>query len=123
MIEIFAIPSFDREVKKLRKKYRNISSDLASLEEQILADPYAGTLIPNGKGTRKIRMAISDKNKGKRDGARVITYLVEPNDEDVEVWLLSIYDKSEQSDISEAEINTKITEKFALDEDNENPEL
>ena len=49
-----------------------------------------------GKDCYKIRMAISSKGKGKSGGARVIT-CVKVTDESI--TLLSIYDKSEQSDI------------------------
>jgi hypothetical protein len=45
----------------------------------------------------KIRRAISSKNKGKSGGARVITYFIT---EDNELYLLSIFDKSEQDNIS-----------------------
>jgi hypothetical protein len=54
-----------------------------------------------GKDCYKIRLAIASKNKGKSGGARVIT-LVKIIDE--LVTLLFIYDKSEQEDISNAEL-------------------
>jgi hypothetical protein len=46
-------------------------------------------------------LAIKSKSKGKSGGARVITHvqIVENN-----VFLLAIYDKSEQEDISDKEI-------------------
>ena len=54
-----------------------------------------------GKNCYKIRMAITSKAKGKSGGARVITYLrVVKNT----VYLMDIYDKSEQASISEQEI-------------------
>lgn len=53
---------------------------------------------------RKIRMAISDKGKGKSDGARVITYTIEIDEESGRVTLLTIYDKNEQESISAKEI-------------------
>jgi hypothetical protein len=51
---------------------------------------------PLGKSVYKIRLAISSKKKGKSGGARVITYFIS---EDKELYLLSIYDKSEQASI------------------------
>lgn len=53
---------------------------------------------------RKIRMAISDKGKGKSSGARVITYTIEIDEESGRVTLLTIYDKNEQESISAKEI-------------------
>ena len=49
-------------------------------------------------------MSIKSKGKGKRGGARVITYSLTVDDEDVNLTLLTIYDKSERSTISDKEI-------------------
>ena len=57
------------------------------------------------KNCFKIRMAISSKGKGKSGGARVITYFY-INDETV--YLLSIYDKSDNESISDNEIRDLI---------------
>jgi hypothetical protein len=50
-------------------------------------------------------MAITGKGKGKSGGARVITYVVAP---DETIFLLSIYDKSEQVSISDKELSELI---------------
>jgi hypothetical protein len=50
-------------------------------------------------------MAIASKNKGKSGGARVITCTVLVDVENSEIYLLTIYDKSEQDSISKNEIN------------------
>ena len=64
----------------------------------------AGTDL--GGGIRKVRMAIVSKGKGKSGGARVITYTADIIIHSYEgtLLLLSIYDKSEQSTISDKEI-------------------
>ncbi|MBW1619816.1 type II toxin-antitoxin system RelE/ParE family toxin, partial [Empedobacter falsenii] len=49
----------------------------------------------------KIRLAIKSKGKGKSGGARVITHLFIENET---IYLLSLYDKSEQNSISDKEI-------------------
>lgn len=49
----------------------------------------------------QIRLAIASKGKGKSGGARIITYIAVTEET---VVLLSIYDKSEQSDISDKEL-------------------
>jgi hypothetical protein len=54
-----------------------------------------------GNDCYKVRMLIKSKNKGKSGGARVIT-LVKIESETI--CLLSIYDKSEQENISEARL-------------------
>ena len=62
-------------------------------------NPNLGTAI--GKDCYKICVAITSKGKGKSGGARIITYVrvVKKN-----VFLLDIYDKSEQANISDKEM-------------------
>ena len=65
-------------------------------------NPFEG--VDLGMGVRKVRMSIKSKGKGKSGGARVITYSLTVDDEDVNLTLLTIYDKSERSTISDKEI-------------------
>ena len=97
--EILTIPPFERQLKKLAKKYPSIKQDFASLLKSLQEDPEQGTLL--GKSCYKLRMAISSKGKGKSGGSRVITHLVI---DDQTIYLLSIYDKSEKASISDAEL-------------------
>ena len=60
---IESLATFDREVKRLSKRYRSIVSDLKMMRDDILANPYLGTDL--GNGLRKIRMRIASKGKGK----------------------------------------------------------
>ena len=94
--EIITIPEFDKELKRLYKKYPSIKQDILDLATELTEDPIQGE--PLGKDCYKIRMPISSKNKGKSGGSRVIT-CVKIIDETV--ILLSIYDKSEQGDIDD----------------------
>lgn len=65
-----------------------------------MLDPESGT--PIGNNCFKIRIAIASKGKGKRGGARVITYVFIQNST---VYLLTIYDKSEKQDVGDGELN------------------
>jgi hypothetical protein len=56
---------------------------------------------PIGNNCYKVRLSISSKGKGKSGGARVITCVIV---KEAEVFLLYIYDKSEQSTISDKEL-------------------
>ena len=58
-----------------------------------------------GDGCFKIRLSIASKNKGKSGGARVITCVYVA---DNEIYLLSIYDKSERSSLNDQEIKALI---------------
>lgn len=100
--DIHTISHFDKRVKKLAKKYKSIKKDIADFCRELASNPYVGTDL--GGGVRKIRMAISDKGKGKSGGARVITYTIEIDEESGRVTLLTIYDKNEQESISAKEI-------------------
>ncbi|GHT72687.1 hypothetical protein FACS189456_1870 [Bacteroidia bacterium] len=91
--------NFRREAKKLVKKYASLKAELTALRLQLVANPTMG--IPLGNNVFKIRLAIASKGKGKSGGARVITTWCVS---DGEVWLLSIYDKGTQNDISNAAI-------------------
>lgn len=92
---IVASPHFERELKRLAKKYPSIKTDLLSLVSYLSTNPVQGD--PLGKDCYKVRMKITSKGKGKSGGSRVITCVKVINNR---VVLLSIYDKSEQSDIS-----------------------
>lgn len=103
MIEIKSLPLFDKAIKRLHKKYKSLGKDLCKLREELKIDPTAG--IDLGKGLHKVRMAITDKGKGKSHGARVITYTeaIISVDEG-SLTLLYIYDKAERENISDKEL-------------------
>ncbi len=100
---VIAVEGFERELKRLSKKYKSLKYDYLSLVESLEGNPLMGTSI--GKDCYKIRMPIRSKGKGKSGGARVITYV---KIVDETVYLLSIYDKSEQDSISEKEIANRL---------------
>lgn len=106
--DIHTIPHFDQKFKKLAKKYKSLINDLAKLMEELKENPYVGADL--GSGLRKIRMAISDKGKGKSHGARVITYTVEIDEETGRITLLTLYDKSETASISKQDISKLLEE-------------
>ncbi|MCP9763403.1 type II toxin-antitoxin system RelE/ParE family toxin [Lacihabitans soyangensis] len=101
--ELIPILPFQKQAKKLIKKYPSLKSELLELFELLKADPIIGVNI--GSQCYKIRLAISSKNKGKSAGARVIINVFI---DEKEVYLLSIYDKSEKSSISEKELKELI---------------
>lgn len=97
---IRTIPEFDRRAKALAKKYPSLKSDLGELVEELLEDPRQGSSL--GKGCYKVRMSIASKGKGKSGGARVITCVRVVGEV---VWLLTVYDKSDQADITDKELS------------------
>lgn len=101
--DIIATEPFERKLKRLAKKYKSLASDLALVIDKLTINPTMGT--PIGKDCYKIRIAISSKGKGKSGGARMITFvrIVKQT-----VFLMDIYDKSEQVTISDKELQLLI---------------
>jgi mRNA-degrading endonuclease RelE of RelBE toxin-antitoxin system len=101
--KIEATPEFLTEAKKLSKKYPSLKNDIAVLANQLSANPKLGTSL--GKDAYKVRLAITSKGKGKSGGARIITCVKIIS---AIVYLVSIYDKSAQGDITDKELRDKI---------------
>ncbi|MBP6004552.1 MAG: hypothetical protein KA746_14050 [Pyrinomonadaceae bacterium] len=103
--KIIAIENFRREAKRLHKKYASLKGELSRLGEELLQDPRLGK--PLGKSVYKIRLAVKSKGRGKSGGLRIITRIVEVQFKVVDsppqtnIYLLSIYDKAEQPDITD----------------------
>ena len=93
------IPNFEKSLKRLIKKYPSLRAEFISLVDSLEENPEQGT--PLGNSCYKIRLAIISKGKGKSGGARVIIHVIVT---DKIVFLLDIYDKSEQANISDKEL-------------------
>jgi mRNA-degrading endonuclease RelE of RelBE toxin-antitoxin system len=65
------------------------------LQIYLMQKPDAGDLVRGSGGVRKVRWAPD--GRGKSGGVRVIYYWKKPNHE---IWMLTIYSKSERSTIS-----------------------
>ncbi|HZY36864.1 MAG TPA: type II toxin-antitoxin system RelE/ParE family toxin [Mucilaginibacter sp.] len=103
--KITMTPLFERELKKLSKRHSSIKTDVSALIVSLEKESTQGQAL--GNNCFKIRMAITSKKKGKSGGARVITYvkIVDEN-----IYLISIYDKSDTDTISDDEILGRITD-------------
>ncbi len=99
-------PNFQKEAKRLAKKYRSLKLELAELVVKLEENPSLGVSL--GNDIYKIRLAVSSKRKGKSGGVRIISYI---KVDDSTVLLLSIYNKGEEASISDKEIKDLI-EKF-----------
>lgn len=96
-----SIDLFERQAKRLMKKYPSLRAELLELVDQLEQNPNQGT--PIGKNCFKIRLAIKSKGRGKSGGSRVITNLIVDRET---VYLLAIYDKSNKESISDKELDT-----------------
>jgi len=100
--EIIPTKTFQRDFNQLFKKYHSLLNDLEQFKNELLQNPEMGSDL--GNNTRKIRMAIASKNKGKSGGARVITFDVIVDYDNTDIYLITIYDKGERGAITRKQI-------------------
>jgi mRNA-degrading endonuclease RelE of RelBE toxin-antitoxin system len=98
---------FERQFKKLIKKYPSLKEEIIALRKDLLLNPQTGT--PIGKDCYKIRIAIHSKGKGKSGGGRIITHVYVSAER---VFLLTIYDKSEKENIGPKELQELLTDLY-----------
>ena len=105
--EIVYTPEFKRNLRQLAKKYRHIRSDVQPIIEDLIQGKTPGDQI---QGIRyevfKVRAKNSDAAKGKSGGYRIIYHRRSSG----AIALITIYSKSEQSDITPADIRRIISE-------------
>jgi len=91
--KVETIPRFEKDVKKLKKKFPKIKSDLVNFVNQLLLNPKMG--IDLGENIFKVRIPNSSIPTGKSGGFRIITYYKK----DSILYLVTIYSKTEQYNI------------------------
>jgi len=100
-IQVTFTDRFQRDIRRLAKRYRNIRLDLQPLIAQLESGELPGNQIPDIAYTIfKVRLKNSSIQKGKSGGYRIIYYLKT----DDQILLVTMYSKSDQSDITTAEI-------------------
>ncbi len=97
--KVKTLPKFDKNLKKLAKKYPLLKSEFSALVALLKENPIQGKSL--GKNCYKIRISIASKGSGKSGGARVISNIVVSNNI---VYLLTIFDKGDKSTISDKEL-------------------
>ena len=97
-MEFIEAPAFTRHLRSYLDddEYRNLQTRLAD-------NPDLGDLMPGTGGFRKLRWGDARRGKGRRGGLRIIYYHF-PSDH--QIWLMTVYDKNEASDLTAAEKRT-----------------
>jgi mRNA-degrading endonuclease RelE of RelBE toxin-antitoxin system len=111
---IFFTNEFKRNLRQLLKKYRNIRSDIQPLLNELSQGQTPGDRIPGiAFEIFKVRLPNSDSRRGKSGGYRIVYQ----HTIDDTIILITLYSKTEQSDISpqaiELLINTYETQQTA----------
>jgi mRNA-degrading endonuclease RelE of RelBE toxin-antitoxin system len=102
-VQIDLTPEFQRNLRDLAKRYRNIRSDIQVVVRDLEIGNFIGDRIAGvGEGyiVLKLRVRNRDIQKGKSAGYRLI-YQIESS---TCVLLLTIYAKSDRPDITAGEI-------------------
>jgi len=94
-MEFIEAPAFSRYLSDYLadEEYRELQGRLA-------LNPELGDLIPGTGGFRKLRWADPRRRKGRRGGLRIIYYYFMGEQR---VWLMTLYDKDEASDLTPKE--------------------
>jgi mRNA-degrading endonuclease RelE of RelBE toxin-antitoxin system len=99
--EVIPTPTFTSKAKRLTKKYKTLFDSIDELETRLLANPRLGDAY--GKNIYKIRLADESKGKGKSGGFRIITYVIDERTDGTSIYLVTIFDKSEEATIKKSD--------------------
>ncbi|NJN86427.1 MAG: type II toxin-antitoxin system RelE/ParE family toxin [Leptolyngbyaceae cyanobacterium SL_7_1] len=101
MIQLEFSIEFERQIRILHKRYRQIRSDVQTVVEQLQMGELPGDRLSGLSVTAfKVRVKNSDIQKGKSGGYRIIYQVETPT----KITLLTIYSKSDQSSLVTKEI-------------------
>ena len=107
--QLILSPRFQQMGRRLSRKYVSFTADFVRLVDELKQQPTSGVAL--GRDCFKVRMRISSKGRGKSGGARVITCVKVVGEK---VYLLTIYDKSDQDSISDKERDELLRENDLL---------
>jgi mRNA-degrading endonuclease RelE of RelBE toxin-antitoxin system len=106
-IQVLASARFENDLRQLRKRYRNILTDVQPIVEQLQTGELPGDQIAGvGYPVFKVRIRNQDAQRGKSGGYRLLYYLKTSQT----IILITIYSKSDQGDIAVTEIQDILTE-------------
>ncbi|WP_414530605.1 type II toxin-antitoxin system RelE/ParE family toxin [Nodularia chucula] len=106
-MQVEVTAKFQRNLRSLVKKYRSIRHDIQPIIQQLQSGELPGDQVSGvGYTIFKLRVKNSDIQKGKSGGYRLIYYVKIST----KIILVTIYSKSDQEDISAAEIQQILAE-------------
>ena len=108
-LNIKTLECFNKDIKNLFKKYKQLPNDLKLLKEKLLNNPKSG--IELGNSCYKIRLANSSIPTGKSGGFRIIYYYIDSQNN---LYLMSMYSKNELENIDDKTILNILKENSLL---------
>lgn len=71
-----------------------------AFQTRLAENPRIGDIMPGTGGFRKVRWTDPRRGKGRRGGLRIIYFYFESEQQ---IWLMTLYDKGEASDLNAKE--------------------
>lgn len=91
------LPEFQRQIKRLKRRFPAVTDEVRKLLTQIEANDRPGDKVPGTAfDVYKVRLSNPSARRGKSGGFRVIYYAQSAD----HVFLVTIYSKTDQSDVS-----------------------
>ncbi|TVR19413.1 MAG: type II toxin-antitoxin system RelE/ParE family toxin [Anaerolineaceae bacterium] len=111
-------PEAQKDIKHLKRKYPAVTGEVRKLVQQLENDERPGDKVPGvGYEVYKTRLPNPSAQRGKSGGFRVM-YYVQMKDS---VFLLRVYSKTEQSDISPERIRQVLENILPPDTEDKSP--
>ena len=101
MLEFIEFPAFTNRLMALAKEHAD--DVLLEIQNDLLANPNRGRVVQGTAGVRKARATDPARGKGKRGGFRYLYYYIE---QDGQIYLLMVFSKGEQDDLTKDQKNT-----------------
>lgn len=100
---VFTTDNFEKDFKKLLKKYPTLKETFLKLTYNLKSGNFHTAKAIQGFSHNVYKIRLGDKQKGKRSGYRVIYFKL---DQKKRIYLLSIYSKSDKKDVTNPEITS-----------------
>jgi hypothetical protein len=95
VLEFIEFAAFTSRLAALARD--NAEDVLLGIQNDLLQNPLRGSIVQGTAGVRKARASDPSRGKGKRGGLRYLYYYIE---RDREIYLLMIFNKSEQDELT-----------------------
>jgi hypothetical protein len=101
VLEFIEFPAFTNRLMALAKEHAE--DVLLEIQNDLLANPKRGKVVQGTAGVRKARATDPARGKGKRGGFRYLYFYIE---RDGQIFLLMVFSKDEQDDLTKDQKKT-----------------
>jgi hypothetical protein len=103
VLEFIEFPAFTNRLMALAKE--RADDLLLEMQNDLLANPKRGKVVQGTAGVRKARATDPARGKGKRGGFRYLYFYIE---RDGQIYLLMVFSKDEQDDLTKEQKKTLV---------------